>query len=320
MSNRERFLVTGCAGFIGSHITRHLVEQGIETVGIDDFSTGKPGNIADIREDFTFIEGSLCDPDMAMRACSGITHILHQASIPSVPRSVSDPITSMHSSVTATVTLLKAAMDAKVKRVVQAGSSSAYGNSELLPKTEDMLPNPMSPYAAAKLAQEHYARAFSCCYGLDTVTLRYFNVFGPRQDPESDYAAVIPKFITLMLAGKQPTIHGDGLQSRDFTYVENIIHANLLAARHPEPLAGEMFNIACGDRISLLDLTGKLNRILGTDLAPIHDQARPGDVKHSQAGINKARQILGFTPRVSFEEGLEKAVEYYRQLKAGTEG
>lgn len=309
----EHFLVTGCAGFIGSHLTRRLLRDGISVTGIDNFATGRPENIADIRDQFTFLEGSLCELDLAKKACEGVTHILHQASIPSVPRSLADPLASMHSSITSTVTLLLAAKEAGVKRLVQAASSSAYGNTETLPKVESMNPNPLSPYAVAKLTQEFYASAFSNCFEIETVSLRYFNVFGPRQDPKSQYAAVIPKFITAMLKGESPVIYGDGQQSRDFTFIENVVEGNLLAARAPGPLNGEVMNLACGDRISLLDLVQMLNRILGTSIEAIHEAPRPGDVKHSQAGVEKAKEWIGFSPVCTFEEGLRRTIDYYRQ-------
>lgn len=310
----ERFLVTGCGGFIGSHIVRRLLDDGVEVVGVDDFSTGKRENLEPVLDRMTFIEGSLCDPQIAKRACEGVTQILHQASIPSVPRSIADPLASLHSSATASVTLFMAAHEAGVKRVVQAASSSAYGNAETLPKVETMLTKPLSPYAAAKVAQEMYARAFSASFGLDTVSLRYFNVFGPRQDPKSQYAAVIPKFITMMLKGQAPTIFGDGTQSRDFTYIDNVVEGNLRAARASGPLGGEVINCACGGRFTLLELVERLNAILGTDLQPTFDQTRRGDVKHSQAGIEKAKELIGFEPVVDFDEGLRRTADYYRAL------
>lgn len=316
MPERERFLVTGCAGFIGSHLLRRLIADGVETAGVDNFSTGRRENLAGLEGKFEFVEGDLCDRATAARACAGVTHVLHQASIPSVPRSLDDPLASLHSSVTSTVTLLLAAREAGVKRLVQAASSSAYGDTERLPKSEDIMPRPLSPYAVAKLTQEYYAAAFANCFGLDTVSLRYFNVFGPRQDPNSAYAAVIPKFITLMLRRERPTIHGDGLQSRDFTYIDNVVEGNLLAARRPGKLGGEVINVACGEKYTLLDIVAKLNRTLGTDLKPQHDASRAGDVKHSHADIAKARRLLGFSPVVTFEEGLARTVEWYRRLPA----
>ncbi len=308
----ERYCVTGCAGFIGSHILRRLLEDGASVVGVDDFSTGRRENLDGLEDRFQLIEGTLCDPDVAAAACKDVDIVLHQASIPSVPRSVADPLASLHSSVTATVTLLEAAHRAGVRRVVQAASSSAYGDTEVRPKTEDMLPSPKSPYAVAKLAQEHYAAAFSDCYGLETASLRYFNVFGPRQDPTSDYAAVIPKFITLMLAGTPPRVDGDGLQTRDFTYVANIVEGNLAAARAGGELKGEVFNIACGDEISILDLVGTLNNLLGTSIDPMHGPPRTGDVRHSRADIARASERLDFRPVATFEEGLRRTIEFYR--------
>jgi len=310
----ERYLVTGCAGFIGSHITRRLLADGCDVVGVDDLSTGRLANIEDIRPQFRFLQGSLCDRAIADQACAGVTRVLHQASIPSVPRSLDDPLASLHSSITATVTLLLAARDAGVERVVQAASSSAYGDTEVLPKVESMLPHPLSPYAAAKVSQEHYATAFARCFGLDTVSLRYFNVFGPRQDPKSQYAAVIPRFITAMLRDERPVIHGDGLQSRDFTYVDNVVEGNLLAARAPTPLRGEVINLACGDRVTLLGLVAQLNRLLHKNIAPVHGDPRPGDVRHSQAGIEKAQTLLAFQPVVPFAEGLRRTVAYFQSL------
>lgn len=308
----ERVLVTGCAGFIGSHLLRRLLQEGVEVVGVDDFSTGKRENIRDLEGQFLFFEGSLCDPHLCEEACKGVRYILHQASIPSVPRSIENPLASLHSSITSTVTLLLAAKKAGVQRVVQAGSSSVYGDTKRLPKTEDMTPHPQSPYAVAKLAQEYYATVMSLCYGLDTVTLRYFNVFGPRQDPKSEYAAVIPKFISWMLAGRPPRIYGDGLQTRDFTYIDNVVEGNLLAMRTSQPLHGEVINLACGNRISLLDLVAMLNRILGTNLEPLYEAPRRGDVRHSQAGVEKAKRLLGFSPIVDVEEGLRRTVEWFQ--------
>lgn len=310
---KEKFLVTGCAGFIGGHMLRRLLDDGVETVGVDDFSTGKRENMAGCEGKFTLIEGDLCNPDVSAAAVKGVTHIIHLASIPSVPRSVDKPLESMHSSVTSTVTLLDAARRAGVKRVVQAASSAAYGDSKADIKSESLNPEPLSPYAVSKLAQEYYGRVFSLCYGLDSVAVRYFNVYGSRQDPNSEYSAVIPKFITLMLAGKRPTIFGDGLQSRDFTYVDNVVHGNLLAARHPEPLKGEVINIACGDSISLNQLVDKLNRILGTKLEAQHAAPRLGDILHSRADVSKAARILGFRPLVDFDEGLRRTVEFYKK-------
>lgn len=310
----ERYLVTGCAGFIGSHMLRRLLDEGIETVGADDFSTGKPENIAPFENSFRFIEGDLCNPAVAEAAVAGVDRIIHLATIPSVPRSVDNPLESVHASILATVTLLDAARRAGVKRIVQASSSSVYGNAARESRHEGLAPDPLSPYATAKLTQEHYARSFCRCYGLDTVSIRYFNVFGPGQNPESKYAAVIPKFITMLAKGARPTIFGDGSQSRDFTYVDNVVHGNLLAARYPGKLEGDVFNVACGNRITLNELVDKINAILGTDVRPEYAPPRIGDILHSRADIAKARERLGFSPLVDLDEGLRRTAEY---LSAG---
>ncbi len=310
-----RFLVTGCAGFIGGHMIELLLAKGFEVVGIDDLSTGKEENMAAVKGRFEFIHGSLCDPALADRAVKNATHIIHLASIPSVPRSVANPLENMHSSVTATVTLFAAAAKAGARRIVQAASSAAYGDSEVLPKTEDMLPQALSPYAAAKLAQEFYGQAFATSLGLDIASLRYFNVFGPRQDPKSEYAAVIPKFVTLMLAGETPTIFGDGGQTRDFIYVENVVAANLAAALHPEPLMGGVFNIATAEAIDLNELARRINAILGASITPKHTDPRPGEVRHSVANIDKARAVLGFAPAIDFDAGLRRTIEHFRALR-----
>lgn len=308
----EKFLVTGCAGFIGSHTVERLVADGVETIGVDDFSTGSRANLAGCDGKFTFIQGDLCDRDVAEAAVEGVTHIIHLASIPSVPRSVAHPLESMHSSVTATVSLLDAARKAGVKRVVQSTSSAAYGDNPTPKKAETINPEPLSPYAVAKLTQEYYGRAFSLCYDLDTVSVRYFNVFGPRQDPNSEYSAVIPKFITLMLAGKRPTIFGDGQQSRDFTYVENIVNGNLVAARHPSLLRGDVINIACGESISLNQLVDKINAVLGTRIEAIHDAPRVGDIVYSASDVDKAKKTLGFQADIDVEEGLRRTIEFFK--------
>ncbi|MDR2391351.1 MAG: NAD-dependent epimerase/dehydratase family protein [Planctomycetota bacterium] len=312
--DKMKFLVTGCAGFIGGHMLDFLVGKGYETVGVDNFSTGKPENMANCRGLFTFVDGDISDPAVSARAVEGVSHIIHLASVPSVPRSVANPIESMQSSVASTVVLFAAAAKAGVRRVVQAASSAAYGDSEKLPKTEDMPPAPLSPYAASKLAQEYYGMAFSASMGLDCVSLRYFNVFGPRQDPKSEYSAVIPKFITLMLEGKRPTIFGDGAQSRDFIYVGDVAAANLAAALHPGPLRGQVINVARGERIDLNQLVAKINDALGTGLAPIHAAPRTGDVLHSVADISKAKKNVGFVPEVAFDEGLRRTIEHYRKV------
>ena len=322
---KEIFLVTGAAGFIGSHLVERLVAEGTPVVGVDNFVTGRRENIAPYlslpADRFRFLEGDLTRSEVARSACDGVTHVLHQASIPSVPRSVRAPLDSLHSSITATVTLFDAARAAGVKRVVQAASSSVYGGSAPLPAREDAPLRPMSPYAAAKASQELYARAYAACMGLDVITLRYFNVFGPRQAHDNPYSGVIAKFITEMMAGKNPVIFGDGETSRDFTYVANVVDANLLAARHVfAPGAGEsgeVYNIARGGRITLLELVDAINRTLGASLRPEYEAGRVGDVKHSQADVGKARRAFGYEARIGFEEGLGETIAWYRKSLAG---
>ena len=303
-----KYLVTGAAGFIGSNIVEELVRQGHDVRAFDNLSTGKIENLRDIMSSIDFLRGDLTNPDSVAEAISGVDYVLHQAALPSVPRSVQDPLASHQANATGTLNLLIAARDAGVKRVVYASSSSVYGNSPTLPKHEAMPTDPLSPYAVNKLAGEQYCKVFTLVYGLPTVALRYFNVFGPRQDPASQYAAVIPAFISAMLGGKQPTIYGDGLQSRDFTYVSNVVSANLLACQREESV-GSALNIACGDRISLLDLVAQLNQLLGTNITPIFQPARPGDVKHSMADISQAEQKLGYSTLVNFKEGLARTIE-----------
>ncbi|MFH0792629.1 MAG: SDR family oxidoreductase [bacterium] len=306
------FLVTGGAGFIGSNIVEALVERGESVRVLDNFATGKRENIAPFVGKIELIEGSLSDLETCRCACDDIDFVLHQGAIPSVPRSVADPVGSHEANVTGTQMILLAARDKGVKRLVYAASSSAYGNTPVSPKVETLTPLPLSPYAAQKLAGEYYCRAFTEVYGLETVSLRYFNVFGPRQDPESQYAAVIPKFITSMMQGQKPPVYGDGTQSRDFTYVANNVEANLLAAKAPR-VSGEIINIACGESIGLIGLIGLINDILGTDLKPDFKPARVGDVKHSLADVRKARELLAYSPRISFKEGLKKTIEWFRR-------
>ena len=305
-----RFLVTGGGGFIGGHIVRALLARGDEVRVIDDFSTGRRENIAEILDGIELYEESIADLEAIRPAFEGVDYVLHQAAIPSVPRSVNDPVSSHEANCTGTLNVLIAARDAGVKRVVQASSSSVYGSNPDLPKVETMRPMPISPYAATKLAQEAYASAFYESFGLETVSLRYFNVFGPRQDPTSQYAAVIPIFCTLMLEGQRPTVYGDGEQSRDFTYVENVVQANLKAAL-AEDGAGQVFNIACGKRLSLNELVGKLNEVLGTDLEPVYDEPRVGDVKHSLADISAAQEAFGYDSTIDFDEGLRRSAEFF---------
>jgi UDP-glucose 4-epimerase len=309
----ELVLVTGGAGFIGSHLVRRLLREGYRVRVLDDFFSGKRDNLADTIEDIELIVGSMADQEVATRATAGVDTVLHQGAIPSVPRSVRDPLASNHANVTGTLTMLTAARDAKVRRFVYAASSSAYGDTPTLPKVETMPTDPRSPYAAAKLAGENYCKSFYRVYGLETVCLRYFNVFGPRQDPNSEYAAVIPKFILAMLEGRPITIQGDGEQSRDFTYIDNNVEGNLLAM-YASGAPGEVFNLACGERFTLNQMVQNLSEIMGIAPQIEYLEGRTGDVKHSLADITKARTILGYNPGVSFREGLARTVEYFRSL------
>jgi UDP-glucose 4-epimerase len=305
-------LVTGGAGFIGSHLIDRLLVQGHKVRVLDNFSTGHRHNLRHVLNDIELIEGDIRDPDTVRRAVHGTEIVLHQGALPSVPRSVNDPRTSNAVNVEGTLNVLLAARDAGTRRVVVASSSSVYGDTPTLPKVETMAPNPRSPYAISKLAAEAYTCTFAPLYGLETVALRYFNVFGPRQDPTSQYAGVIALFCTLALQGKPYTVQGDGLQSRDFTYVENVVQANLLAATQPN-VAGQAFNVACGQRITLLDVIAILNREIGKELPVIHGPARAGDVRHSLADIEKARQLLNYSPTVDVSEGLARTLAWYRE-------
>ena len=306
------YLVTGVAGFIGSSIAQALIARGERVRGIDNFSTGKRENLIGL-EALDLIEGDLNAPGLAKRACSGVEFIFHEAALPSVPRSVKDPVASNDANVNATVKLLDAARNGGVKRVVYAGSSSAYGNSPSLPKKEDMLPAPLSPYAVSKLAGELYMSVFHRVYGLETVTLRYFNVFGPHQDPTSQYSGVLAVFISRMLRNQTPTIHGDGEQSRDFTYIDNAVSANLLAAAADGgKVAGRVFNVATGSRISLNQTVELLREMTGYSGNIAYDDERAGDVKHSLADISAAQAQFGYKPEVSFPDGLRRTVEWYR--------
>lgn len=304
------FLVTGGAGFIGSHIADALVARGDRVRVLDNLSTGHLKNVPAEAE---FIDGDVADPDVVERAVRGVDCVFHQAALASVPMSVSEPLRSHAACATATVALLDAARRAGVRRLVYAASSAAYGDRPTLAKRESDLPAPISPYGAAKLASEYYCQAFTATYGFETVCLRYFNVFGPRQDPDSPYSAVIPLFVTAMLAGRRPTVFGDGHQSRDFTFVSNIVDGNLLAADVPG-IGGRVFNVATGRATSLLELLRALNDVLGTEIEPIHQPPRVGDVRESMADIIEARRDLGFDPRVGFEEGLRRSIRYYREL------
>ena len=307
-----KYLVTGAAGFIGRSIAAALLKRGETVRGIDNLITGKRSNLVGL-ENMEFIEGDLTDPEQCADACKGIEIVFHEAALASVPRSVSDPAATNLHCVTATLNLLIAARAAGVRRVVYAGSSSAYGDTPTLPKREDMLPNPISPYAVAKLAGEHYMRTFTRVYGLETVVLRYFNVFGPFQDPTSHYSGVLAIFCRRMLAGQQPTIYGDGEQSRDFTYIDNVVHANLLAAdATAEKVSGQMMNVATGMRITLNETFSILRGLTAYKSEPLYDEPRTGDIRDSLADITLAGQLLGYRPIVDFQEGLRRTVEWYR--------
>jgi UDP-glucose 4-epimerase len=310
------YLITGIAGFIGSALARAVLAQGDGVRGIDNLSTGNRENLSEILNRIDFHEADLLDLDAARQACRGVDYVLHEAAIPSVPKSVMDPLGSNRANVDATVNVLVAARDAKVKRVVYAASSSAYGDTPTLPKREDMPPNPISPYAVAKLAGEYYMISFYRCYALETVCLRYFNIFGPRQDPSSPYSGVLAKFITQMLNGEQPTILGDGKQSRDFTYVDNAVDANLLACQASAgEVAGRVFNVATGRRIDLNETFRVLKQLIEYTGEAKYGPERAGDVKHSLADMSRAEQHLGYKPRVDFEEGLRRTIEWYRSRK-----
>src|SRR5206468_7937134 len=302
------YLVTGGAGFIGSHLVEELVRRGHRVRVADSLITGKRRNLDHIAG-VEFIQGDLADPSVAQRVVAGVEYVLHQAAIPSVPRSVNDPITSNRANVEATLNVLVAARDAGVKRLVYAGSSSAYGDTPTLPKREDMTPSPLSPYALQKLVGEQYGQMFTRLYGFETVTTRYFNVFGPRQDPGSPYSGVISLFATALLERRPPTIYGDGEQTRDFTYIANVVDGVLRACDAPKA-AGEVINVACGTRISLKELLRVMNRIAGTTIEPVYKEARAGDVKDSQADISKAKALLGYTPIVALEEGLRHTLAW----------
>jgi nucleoside-diphosphate-sugar epimerase len=306
------YLVTGGAGFIGSALVRRLLELGERVRVVDNFSTGLRVNLAEVRGRIELLEGDLADEAVAREGAVGADYILHQAAIPSVPRSIEDPVSSNRANVTATLNLLVAARDAGVKRFVYASSSSAYGDSETLPKVETQPDNPISPYALTKLAGEKYAVIFHRIYGLSTVSLRYFNVFGPRQNPDSPYSGVISRFMSAALSGRRPTVHGDGEQSRDFTFVDNVVSANLLACQ-AGGVSGVVFNVGTGERHTLNDLLRSLSTILSRDLSPEYVAPRPGDVRHSLADIGRARQRLGYEVKVRFEEGLRRTVAWFRE-------
>jgi UDP-N-acetylglucosamine/UDP-N-acetyl-alpha-D-glucosaminouronate 4-epimerase len=306
----ERYLVTGGAGFIGSHIVRRLVSEGAQVRVVDNLSTGIEARLDDVRKSIDFVQGDLADEQVTGEVVNGIDFVLHQAAVPSVQRSVSDPIGTNRANVTATLNLLQSCRKAGARRVVYAASSSAYGDTEVLPKTEQMAPHPLSPYALQKLVGEQYCRLYYDLYGLQTVSLRYFNVFGPEQDPHSEYSAVIPKFISAILARKTVTVYGDGEQSRDFTYVENVVEANLRALR-ANHAAGNVCNIGCGERITLNLLIHLLEQITGIKAEVKYVSSKPGDVRHSLADIAAARRLLGYEPKVMLKEGLRRTVEAF---------
>jgi UDP-glucose 4-epimerase len=306
------YLVTGVAGFIGSSIAKALIARGDSVRGIDNFSTGKRQNLTGL-EKMDFIEGDIVNPDDCAKVCAGVDYVFHEAALPSVPRSVKNPVESNLNNVSGTLNVLVAARDARVKRIVYAGSSSAYGDTPTLPKREDMVPNPISPYAVAKLTGEHYLACFSRCYDIETVTIRYFNVFGPQQDATSMYSGVLAKFITNMLAGERPTIFGDGEQSRDFTFIANVVNANLLACAAPKAqVSGRTFNVATGARITLNETFRVLQELTGFKGEPIYAPERAGDIKHSLADISLAEKQFGYKPSVDFREGLRQTVAWYR--------
>jgi len=308
----DRFLVTGGAGFIGSNICKKLASQGFFLRVVDNLLTGKKSNLAGIMDKIEFIQADITDLPVARAAVKDIDVVLHQAALPSVPRSVDDPAATHRHCVNATFTMLLAARDARIKRFVYAASSSAYGDTPTLPKVETMQDRPLSPYAVAKLVGEHYCSVFYKVFGLETISLRYFNVFGPQQDPTSQYAAAIPAFVTSILKDEPPTIYGDGEQSRDFTYIDNVVEANLLAAK-AKHTAGQVVNIACGQAVTVNRIIDMINKFVGKNVTPLYADPRPGDVKHSLADITLAKKTIGYEPIVSFEHGLEKAITWYRQ-------
>jgi nucleoside-diphosphate-sugar epimerase len=310
----ELFLVTGGAGFIGGHVTARLLAEGGRVRVLDNFSTGSLANLPTGAADLDVIRGDIRDLPAVEKAAEGVTAIFHQGAMRSVPRSVADPLGANDHNVTGTLQVLQAARGRGVRRVVYASSSSVYGDAPELPKREDQAPAPVSPYAVSKVAAEHYARVWHRLYGVETVGLRYFNVFGPRQDPTSEYAVVIPKFIRWALRGEALEIHGDGSQSRDFTYIDNVVDANLRAARAPG-VGGEVFNVGCGARVSLLEIIDRLETMIGRPLERRHTPTRSGDVRHTLADVSRARRLLGYAPSVGFDEGLARTLDYFRRAE-----
>jgi nucleoside-diphosphate-sugar epimerase len=310
-----RYLVTGGAGFIGSNLADALVKRGEQVVVLDNLATGYEKNIAHLRNDLTFIKGDVRDAGTVREALAGVDYVLHEAALASVPRSIEDPVLVSDVNVRGTLVMLDEARRAGVKRFVYAASSSAYGDTETLPKVESMAPKPLSPYAASKLMGEYYCAVYAHVYGMSTLSLRYFNIFGPRQDPKSQYAAVIPIFISNLMEGTPPSIFGDGEQSRDFTYIENVVEANILASRC-EKARGETVNIACGAHYTLNDLFKQIRSDIGSSIAPRYAEPRAGDVKHSHADISAAAKLIGYTVKVPFAEGLRRTIAWYREARA----
>lgn len=308
-----KYLITGGAGFIGCNLARYILGQGHEVVVLDNFATGKRENLAEILDRITLVEGDIRDRQAIDRAIVGCAAIFHEAALGSVPRSVKDPVTSHDVNVNGTINILESARAHGLKRIVFAASSSVYGNQKESPKHEGMVPMPISPYAASKLACETYMRAYAAAYGLETVCLRYFNVFGPYQDPCGAYAAAIPRFVSQMLKGQSPVVYGDGEQSRDFCFIQNVCNANWLAAHAPAHVCnGQAMNIACNRRTSLNQILEQLRQLLKVGVQPVYEQERPGDVKHSLADVSKAKVTIGYEPRVYFEEGLARAIDWYK--------
>lgn len=312
----SKYLVTGGAGFIGSNIVEELLNMGEDVVVLDNLSTGCENNMKQFIGDIRFVEGDIRDAEAVDTAMEGVEYVFHQAALASVPRSIDDPVLVNEVNVGGTVNVLERAKKAGVRSFVYAASSSAYGDVEVSPKDEGIRPEPLSPYAVSKLAGEYYCRVYNEVYGLETISLRYFNVFGPRQDPASQYAAVVPIFINSLLKGERPTIYGDGEQSRDFTFVSNVVKANILASK-VRGAGGKVVNIACGEKYTVNELFRTVAKRIGSDIEPKYEEQRPGDVRHSLADISEAEKLMGYKVGVSFEEGIDKTVDWYRQETEG---